>query len=289
MEQLMLDPVNLTYRGRDADDHRIDLIQVGQSLGGVGRFYNSVTHFYFHGGQVPARNFRPTIRTYTSEPTAGCINFVLLASIISQHMPMYSEILFKFSKVAIANLVKAVIAKRTGNTAAMEKALDVIQQMHSDDISLMKIVIQDGARTKDQLINLVGQLAMNNRPAMAQMVAPIGQSCSSMTHFDQTPHKVLIDEPTAVVMRSQENLEVGEQMEIQAVILGVDTVTGQCRVRFADDSSEARGKITDPALKNAHNVYTAALDTKQVVVLTAKPVNRNGELKSLYISDARFG
>lgn len=287
MERLMLDPINLTYRGNDADDHRIDLIQVGHSLSGVGRLYNSVTHFYFYG-TVPARNFRPVIRTYTSEPTAGCINFVLLASIIAQHLPTYSEILFKFSKEAIAHLLKAIFAKRTGNTAAMEKALDVIMQMQSENVSLMKAVVQDGGRTKDQLIGLVGQLALNNRPAMAEMVAPIGHSCRSITHFDQTPQKVTIDEPTAEVMRSKENLEVGAQMEIPVVILGVDTVTGQCRVRFAEDSYETRGKITDPALKNAHNVYTAALDTKQVVILIAKPVNRNGEISRLYISDARF-
>lgn len=282
----MLDPINLTYRGNDADNHRIDLIQIGHSLSGAGRLYNSVTHFYFHG-TVPARNFKPIIRTYTSEPTAGCINFVLLASIIAQHLPTYSEILFKFSKQAIAQVLKAIFAKRIGNTAAMEKALDVIMQMHSENVSLMKAFVQDGAMTKDQLFNLVGQLALNNRPAMAEMVAPIGQSCRSMTHFDQTPQKILIDEPTAVVMRSKENLEVGTQMEFPAVILGVDTVTGQCRIRFADDNCEARGKITDPALKEVHNIYTSALDTKQVVVLTAKPVNRNGELSKLYISDAR--
>jgi hypothetical protein len=287
MERLMLEPINLTYRGNEADDHRIDLIQVGHSLAGVGRLYNSVIHFYFHG-TVPPRNFRPIIRTYTAEPTAGCVNFVLLASILSEHLPTYSEILFKFSKKAIAKLLGAIFAKRTGNTGAMEKALDVIAKMHEDNVSLMKTVVHDGARTKDQLIQLVGQLATNNRPAMADMVAPVGSSCRSVTHFDQTPERVIIDEPIAAVMRSKEDLEVGDQIEIRAVILGVDTVTGQCRVRFLDDSGVARGKITDPSLKSPHNVYTAALDTKQVVVLTAKPINRDGELTKLYISDARL-
>ena len=64
MNRPMFGDIEITYRGLDAERHRIDLTQAGLSLGGIGRLYNSVAHFYFHG-HVPARNYRPIIRSYS--------------------------------------------------------------------------------------------------------------------------------------------------------------------------------------------------------------------------------
>src|SRR5690606_29002084 len=109
----------------------------------------------------------------------------------------------------------------------------------------------------------------------------------TITHFDNTPVAEVVDEPMAEVMRSKENLEVGTQAEMPAILLGVDTVTGACRVELRDSGIVARGKITDPSLKSPQNVYTSALDRKNVVILTAKPVIKDGEISKLFISDAR--
>src|SRR6185312_2132243 len=105
------------------------------------------------------------------------------------------------------------------------------------------------------------------------------------THFSGTPQQIVVDEPAADVMRSKEELEVGTQAEFIATILGVDMATGACHIKL-ENGQEKRGKITDPALRRAHNVYTSALDSHGAVRIVAKPVLKNGEISRLYISDA---
>lgn len=73
---------------------------------------------------------------------------------------------------------------------------------------------------------------------------------------------------------------MGSQSEFIATILGVDTATGACRVRL-ENGQEKRCKITDPALRHPLNVYTHALDTKDVVKIVAQPLLKNGEISTL--------
>ncbi len=183
---------------------------------------------------------------------------------------------------------------RTKQSAEMMKALEIIHDQSKQNsaivtqsLNLAQTAIGAIAADKAKLHDLVQRLTNNNRAAMPEMVAPIGYSCKTLTHFDKTPMAQVIDEPLAESMRSQEELEVGTQAIFKGIILGVDKVTGTCRVKLAENGQEIRGKITDPALKSTHNVYTAALDTAHQVSLTAKPILKNGELSKLFISDAK--
>lgn len=284
MDRHVIAPINLTYRGLDADEHQIDLVQVGQSLLGVGRIYNSVAHFCFHG-QIPARRTKLLIRTYTGRAEPGCVNFVLLMSAIAGQLPAYSEIISRFADEAVSRLLEAVFARRTRNDAAMEKAIEAFRDMHDKNGSLMQAVLNDKRATEDRLFGIVDRLVDANLSAMSNMAAPVGQTCSSIAHFNGTPRQIVVDEVTADVMRSREELEVGSQAEFIATILGVDMATGACHIKL-ENGQEKRGKITDPSLRQAHNVYTSALDSHKTVRLVAKPVLKNGEISRLYISDA---
>lgn len=287
MDRHVLAPMNLTYRGLDADEHQIDLVQVGQSLQGVGRLYNSVAHFYFHG-KILERRTNPLIRTYTGRAEPGCVNFVLLMSTVAGYLPTYSEIIRHYATEAVSKLVEAVFARRTRNEALMEKIIDTFQDMHDKNSSLMQAVLNDQRVTKDRMFDIIDRLTKNNSSAMSNMVAPVGQTCRSITHFNGTPHEIVVDEPTADVMRSREELEVGAQTEFTAEIIGVNRKTGTCHIRLQDGLEPKYCKITDPSLNTPHNVYTKALYDQSLVILVAKPVLQNGEIKTLYISDAKI-
>ena len=82
--------------------------------------------------------------------------------------------------------------------------------------------------------------------------------------------------------------EIGELARYRAVFFGVDTINGTCKVQVNDDERILRGKITDPALPNPGNVYTHSLDTKEPVMILAKPVLKDGEIVRLFISDGSF-
>ncbi len=72
---------------------------------------------------------------------------------------------------------------------------------------------------------------------------------------------------------------------LRAIFEGVDTTNGGCKVRVAGDEKVLPGKITDPALLQAGNIYTHSLDTKQEVMISAKPIVKEGEVVRLFISD----
>jgi hypothetical protein len=47
------------------------------------------------------------------------------------------------------------------------------------------------------------------------------------------------------------------------------------------------GKISDPSLNTPNNVYTKSLNAQTPFEFSAKPVKRDGVIKTLYISDAK--
>lgn len=92
--------------------------------------------------------------------------------------------------------------------------------------------------------------------------------------------------PLAEVFKAKEELTVGDQTMYRAKLLAVDKAAGTCRVEIEGAEKLVRGKITDPVLATPGNVYTHSLDTDHFVMITAKPVIRDGEISTLYISNA---
>ena len=81
---------------------------------------------------------------------------------------------------------------------------------------------------------------------------------------------------------------MGDQTQYRGKIVGVDKTNGSCRFEIEGEPKGLRGKITDPSLSTPGNVYTHSLDSAANVEITAKPVFKdNGEIKTLYISDAK--
>jgi hypothetical protein len=58
--------------------------------------------------------------------------------------------------------------------------------------------------------------------------------------------------------------------------------------RRQPDGRVVSGKITDPALAIPGSVYTSALDRGLPLKVTAKPTLKDGEIHTLYVSDAKL-
>jgi hypothetical protein len=287
MERQLIAPIVVEYGGNDADLHLLDAVQAGESIAGTAKLYNSVLHSYFVG-EVPHRQTGALVRTYTHAPSPGTVDITLLVAAIYGQMAAYPEVLKHCGEFLFSKLLAAIFAKRTGRHSEMMKALEIIQEQGQQNADLAKTAIGAISRDKEQLYGLIDKLVDKNRTAMAEMVAPVGTSCRTITHFAHTDQTQVIDEPIAEVMRSTENDVIGETTEYEGTIWGVDKSTGQCRVRLAGTDSEIRGKITDPLLRTPHNVYTEALNEGSRVRITAKPIIRGDEIAKLYISDAQL-
>ena len=81
---------------------------------------------------------------------------------------------------------------------------------------------------------------------------------------------------------------MGDQNTYHARLFAVDKAAGTCRVEIEGMTAGKliRGRITDPVLGQPGNIYTHSLDADQTVIVTAKPVIKEGEIATLYISNA---
>jgi hypothetical protein len=68
----------------------------------------------------------------------------------------------------------------------------------------------------------------------------------------------------------------------------VNVDTGHCIMDIEGVGERIPGKITDPALEVPNNVYTRALNSQQPCFVEAKAVRKTGEIRRLYISNARL-
>jgi len=286
MANSLIAPLTVSFDGGDANQHLVDVGLLGQSLQGTARIYNSVAHFWFHG-VVPNRLVAPHMRFLAGPPGEGSLTYVVWLMMNSGTLAVYPQLLCTLGDLAIPQFVKAVFSKKAGRKTELDKALDTIADMGRQYGDLAKMMHDGHMTDKAALFGIVDKLTSTNGSALSNLAAPVGPSVKAITHFKATDQEYVVDEPTAEAFRAKEELIVGDELTYRGKLSAVDKKTGTCRFEPEDGSKEVRAKITDPSLTVPSNVYTHALDTAGTIEIKGKPVLRNGEITTLYISNAK--
>ena len=122
-------------------------------------------------------------------------------------MVLFPKVLFQFADLAVPTIIKAVFARRARQNTELEKALDIINGMSERADAFAQTVQGGHMRDKQKLYNLIDKMVDGNRTSLAEMAKPIGPSVKQLTHFKNTDHELVVDEPLAEVFRaSGENL-----------------------------------------------------------------------------------
>ena len=286
-ERVLIEPVKLQFSGRDADQHRMDALLLGQALSGTARIYNSVGHFYFHGQYRTSEH--SSVRVQVGPPKSGSIFYLIYVLLVHGKLAVYPELLFSLAELAVPALVKAMIAKKSGQRAMLDKALEVIDKQAERYHEVVRAAQEGEMKTRDQMMGVIQHLIGQNRGPMADMAAPVGKTVNEVRQIPLKQDPIIIDAPTAESLRSPEEVTVGDIQGFRGVMVALDTKTGAFKFEEEGTGREFRGRITDPALSAPRNVYTQALDTKGAIELTAKPTLReDGEVHKLFVSDARL-
>jgi hypothetical protein len=258
LPEQLFPPFPIAYRGLLADQHLVDAQQFGKSLIGVSKVANSISHEFF-------------FETITHDPRSYHIRFCVgpsrengllqeLLAVISGQFPAFPPILLQLAKPFILStfeaIIKTVLNRKSEATLGIEKIHD-LSVKHSEFASQ---VHQGHMRDKAWLKRMVETLVKENRASLREVPEPVGRTVRLMELGDDRKNPVLIDEPTAEVLRAREPMELGDPVEYDVKIEGVFKTNGACRVRLLNDNRIVPGKITDPALEQPHNIYTTALD-----------------------------
>jgi predicted DNA-binding transcriptional regulator len=261
--------VKLRYDGLDAEAHELDLSALGESLQGAAKVLGAAGTFATTG-RLAIRRDAMDVRVVAREPQANCFSISAVLQFVQQQGLLQGGL-----TAIIAGVVSYVFAKASNNkdemkllSQSLEKAIEALSKGNS--------------QTHDTLVSVVDRLADALRPAAKQVVAPIGRSCRQLTVGDD----LVIDEATAAAIRGRDDDEVDAMREYLIQITELDLENRTAKVRLGDGSpGRIRAVISDPAIATLGNPYARAFSSQENIKVQAKAVLREGEIRSLFVSD----
>jgi len=286
MQGPIFDAIPVTYRGLFADQHLVDAQQFGKSLIGVTKLANSVCHEIFHEEIThDPRSYQ--IRFCVGPSKENGLIQEIFAVVTSGQMPLYTPILLTVGKKLTELLVGAVIEKALGKKNNASNAVDKIHELAMAHSDFAQQVLRGQMRDKAALMKIINELHRENRASLRQIPEPVGRTVRSL-QIGSNRSSAVIDEPAAEVLRSPEQLTLGDPVTYDVKIQGVFKTNGACRIEILDQKKIVSGKIADATLDAPHNVYTKALDEGAVLRVVAQPTMKDGKLHRLFITGAKI-
>jgi hypothetical protein len=281
----VFDPIDVRYTGRFADDHVVDALEFSRSVSGISKVGNNLCHLLFFGEL--ARSTKHKMKFYVRPIKENGVYQELISLMNDGMMPIFLPILGivakQFIELSFEAIIKSVLKKRDSSDQALEK-LHQLAMTHSD---VSKQVHEGNMQDKKWLRDRIDELTESNRVAIRAVPAPLGNSVNKMQIG--TPNVgPTIDEAEAEVLRANDDMIVGETATFIVTVEGVFKSNGACRLKILETGQTVSGKITDPAVVQLGNVYTAALDKGLKLQITAKPTLKLNSISTLYVNDAKL-
>lgn len=289
----IVNPLSMKYIGNETDTNVIDAIQFGESIGGAGRIYTSVAHFCTFGEILQPRA-SSELRCYASVPKEGCYEAILIVATAANQYQLFSDMYKPAMDWLMAKITEYIKDKLIGRGDAVELAKIIAEQAKASNE--LNTILANGLLSANQntadahksLIEMLPQLVDSNANRMKNLVAPVGRSCAELKQFSGTKNEFSISEPEAAVIRSEQDLEVGDAAEYKCRLISeLNIKTGHCNLEVEGIGKVVTGKISDPVLSEPNSIYSQSLNDHTGFECTAKPVLKDGEIHKLYISDAK--
>ncbi|KAA0983276.1 hypothetical protein [Pseudomonas sp. ANT_J28] len=272
-------PFEIRYEGMDADDHRIDMAALAESLDGFSRIYAVVGHF-ISTGQYAKQMQALNVKAYAQESEAKCFNISAVLDFAS------SAGLFQgVMGAALTAIVAYVIHRSSGNKEEMKHLKDLLEQQ-----------LGFSKQVTERMMDTIDRLSDGLRPSVKKAVSPVGDTCSRIDLYaegkkhqtmDQSLKDSLVDDSDSQVLGEKVYVvEISEMDRIKRTckvhLVGPDTEEGT-----EEDGTPRRinADITDPAALIEPNVYMEAWYKSTKLNVKAKALLRNGLIAKMYISD----
>lgn len=267
--------IPITYDGKTAAEHKMDLFALGGSLQGVARVLavtaNFAVTFEF------AKTFgAQAVKVYAQEAEEQCYSVTAVIEFVKQH-----QILSGLGGALLTLLLQFVIARSSNNREEMKLLSARLEQAIRELGNREQAVV-------DRMMTTIEKLADSLRPAVRTAVQPVGEECETLSLGKRgEPTTTVIDKATRDAILADEGTSLTELRQWRVVFTELDKVTQTGKVQLADNTSEARVKVevSDPSFAMPDNLYVASLGKDAEVLVTAKGLLRDGELERLYVSD----
>jgi hypothetical protein len=275
------DPIILRYDGLDADQSTVDLGQIGISLQGASKILGSAGSLVVTG-QYARRGPALSVRVLAGTAKAGTWDLPALLISANSHsiVPMLPGVMDQSQKLAtkaVTSIFNYVMTKLGGNKSHAEMSF-----------ALAEKALTEMGRVSIAAMGAVERIAANQRPAARMFVAPVGESCSTVTVGEQDGGAISVDTAMRAAIDAPASVEIGQTAAFAVLISELDLKNKSCKFSLRDDDDPERrlvGEIVDPVILRADNPYSRALSAQTWLQVSAKPELKDGEIERLYITD----
>ena len=285
--------MDIKYEGGDADRNLIDSLQYSKSLEGSSRLYRLIAHYCLYGEVLTPRQ-KSSLRCFSAPAEKGSYDTAIaVLTDLTHHYPAFNDIYKKAFDWLVATVMTYVKDSLSGKSSVKE-LVEVIKEQAKDSSELNVLLANGLVRANDNLASLLEKaissaplLVEQARPHYRAALTPVGKSCVEMIQFSGKEGQIVITEPDALAIRSDEDLVVGEAGAFTINrVFSLSVNSGSCLVEIDGMGGTHPGKITDIALSQPNNPYTRALDNHKPFKVRAKPVYKDGDLHKLFITEA---
>jgi hypothetical protein len=193
---------------------------------------NSICHLFFFS-EITHDTRAYQVRFFVGPSKENGLIQELFALMSSGQFPAFTPILTHVARFFIETTFAAIINRAIGKNDKRDAAIETIREMADRHADFAEQVHAGHMRDKVWLQEMVERLVSENRAPLREIPDPVGRSVREM-RIGHAPDAVSLDEPIAEVLRSRQELSIGDSSSYRVRIEGVFKNNGACRVRLLD-------------------------------------------------------
>lgn len=287
-------PFSVTYDGRGASAHVINMRHFGEALVGLDGVINRGL-IGLAERRIPTSRERIRVVLDVSEPRHGCVAIVGAAvSVYQAIQPVLPFIIEQFKEKSfdlILHWLGAVFNIHGGRAKDADKHIDKLidafsqtnERIMDDRQAEREAIFADKQHEREFILRLIESVKND----AVRVVTPLGKSAATVSFgikFDE--RSVTVDEPMAQAVRSKDDLEIGD-METMTVMLDAPfRQRGAAKVEIEGMLGRLiQAEIRDPRFNTSDDPYVAAFASRTPLRVLARRAIREGETLKIYIMD----
>ena len=271
------------YEGGDAQQHVLDMRQLGESLVGIERLVNTGLYVLQHGERPGhGRVLKSVVRVSTPQP--GSLEFI--PDLVAGVYPLLSDSFVQSHIGAILRqLVKIPLLAMGGREdEAQARTNDLLEKtLAASEREAERRERADQRRHREQM--KVYELLSHQRAyeAARNAVSPVGKGCDCMQISDDETSDT-VTPIMAEAIRTRGSVKIGEPKELSVLVDGFIHRTRQLRVVHPEVPDRlVTAYVQDPAFDVTPNIYTEAASSRKRLRVHARDLRKGNRLVALEI------
>lgn len=271
------------YEGGDAQQHVLDMRQLGESLIGIERLVNTGLYVLEHGDRPGhGRLLKSVVRVSTPQP--GSLEFI--PDLVAGVYPLLSDSFVQSHIGAILRqLVKIPLLAMGGQEhEALVRTDDLLEKtLAASEREAERRERADERRHREQM--KIYELLSHQwaYEAARNAVSPVGKGCDCMQISDDETSDT-VTPMMAEAIRTRGSVKIGEPKELSVLVDGFIHRTRQLRVVHPEVPDRlVTAYVQDPAFDVTPNIYTEAASSQERLRVHARDLRKGDRLVALEI------